>query len=384
VAIKREIIADIESSKLQTAEQIVQAWTAKTKAVGEEAEADRNNASHDSIDKRFFAAWRISRRYMLQYYSSQGSLWGIYLWSKRLAEAEIARHDTDKERIDSHGDHLERMRDVQFDIRLRTAAGRFPGIAYLEADNYVAEAELLVARARSWHESRTPPLDAATTYLASARIASDWYWEGIDYGHQALMAKLPGPYYGNMPYLANAYEWAERQLDAEWATNTNNAARLAAAKAYREQISQLEKVAKDLVKIEKAPQHVSADAAYHRANAEFMVLTVQKEKPDSKKALSEAAKRLHDAAEAAYHADRRADAQGIYGWSLRWEKAALAVATTKTERIAAIDAHLKRLTDLHKQTKELYDAGRLPSYLLWATEYYLADTEIELGQAKKE
>src|SRR5262249_20583966 len=153
---------------------IVQTWKAKTRAVGEETEADRKKATHDSIDKRFFAAWKISRRYMLQYYSGLGSLWGIYQWSRRLAEAEIARHDTDKERIDSYVDHLERMRDVQFDIRLRTAAGRFPGVACLEADNYVAEAELLIARARSGHGSWTPPLDSATAYRASARVASDW------------------------------------------------------------------------------------------------------------------------------------------------------------------------------------------------------------------
>jgi hypothetical protein len=60
------------------------------------------------------------------------------------------------------------------------------------------------------------------------------------------------------------------------------------------------------------------------------------------------------------------------------------MATSKPERIAAIEAQLKRLGDLHQEMKERHDAGRLQSYLLWATEYYLADTEIELAQAKKE
>jgi hypothetical protein len=78
----------------------------------------------------------------------------------------------------------------------------------------------------------------------------------------------------------------------------------------------------------------------------------------------------------------RADAGVVYEWSVRWEKAALAMARTKAERVVAIEAHLSRLTDLHKQTKTLVDNGRLSTYYLWATEYYLADTEIELAEAK--
>ena len=74
------------------------------------------------------------------------------------------------------------------------------------------------------------------------------------------------------------------------------------------------------------------------------------------------------------------DAQVVYEWSVRW---ALAMAPSKAERVAAIEAHLRRLTQLHKDTKQLSDAGRLPTYLLWATEYYLADTEIELAEAKR-
>jgi hypothetical protein len=275
------------------------------------------------------------------------------------------------------------MRDVQFEIRRRTGASRLDGTDYLIADNYVAEAEVLLARARSGHGNDAPPLKPATTRLASACALSNWYWEGIDLAHQALVAKMPEPFFRNMPYLARAYEWGERQLEAQWDINTNHADRLAAAQAYRDRILQLENVAKDLVKIEKAPPHLTADAAYYRANADFLVATIQNEK-GSKKALSEAAKRLHNAAKAAYHAERRADAQGIYEWSARWEKAALAMATSKAERVAAIEAQLGRVTDLYKQTKEVHDAGRLSSYLLWATEYYLADTEIELAQAKKE
>jgi hypothetical protein len=92
----------------------------------------------------------------------------------------------------------------------------------------------------------------------------------------------------------------------------------------------------------------------------------------------------YEAAKAAYESLRRADVQEVYDWSVRWEKAALAMATSKAERIAAIEAHLRRLTELHKQTKQINDTGRLPTFLLWATEYYLADTEIELARAKKE
>jgi hypothetical protein len=289
-----------------------------------------------------------------------------------------------QDRVNASADHLDWMRDVQFEIRRRTGANRLGGTDCLITDNYVAEAEVLMARARSGRGNDTPPLKPATTRLASACALSNWYWEGIDLAHQALVAKMPEPFLRNMPYLGGAYEWGERQLEAQWDINSNHADRLAAAQAYRDRILQLEKVAEDLVKTEKAPPHFTADAAYYRANAEFLVATIQNEETGSKKALSEAAKRLHDAAKAAYHAERSADAQGTYEWSARWEKAALAMATSKAERIAAIEAQLKRLGDLHQEMKERHDAGRLQSYLLWATEYYLADTEIELAQAKKE
>src|SRR5262249_14745346 len=157
VAFKKQIMADIESGKLRTAEQIVEAWNEKTRAVAAETEAIRRKAAHDPVARRFFTAWTISRRYMLVYYSELGTSSGIFVWSRRLAEAEIARHENDREHVDVSADHLDRVRDVQFDIRLRTAAGRLGATAYLTADYFLAEAELLHARARFGNGRHTQP-----------------------------------------------------------------------------------------------------------------------------------------------------------------------------------------------------------------------------------
>jgi hypothetical protein len=185
-----------------------------------------------------------------------------------------------------------------------------------------------------------------------------------------------------MPYIPDACDWAQRKMEACWVLNTDYAKRLTAAQAYRDRVAELAKVAKDLVKIND--QRVELEASYHRSHADYVVAGIENEKTDAKSRLADAAKRQLDAARAVYQGLGLVDAQVVYEWSTCWEKAALAMATSKAERITAIEAHLKRLGDLHKEMKERHDAGRLQSYLLWATEYYLADTEIELAQAKKE
>jgi hypothetical protein len=54
---------------------------------------------------------------------------------------------------------------------------------------------------------------------------------------------------------------------------------------------ELEKVAKDLVKMEEWAADDAPKVTYYRANAEFRVAAVQNEKIGAKKALAEAAKR---------------------------------------------------------------------------------------------
>jgi hypothetical protein len=382
VALKTRFIAEIENGKLRTVEQIGQTWDANRKALEAEGEAARKKAPHDAVARRFFAAWNTSRRYRLTFYGGYGSLWGIHLWSRRLAEAESAQYRTEKDHVEASADHVERMRDVQSEILRRAAAGHLSVLPYLQTDNYLAEAEVLLAQARAGRGNQSTPLEAAMARLASARVASYWCWEGIDIGHGELMAKPAETRSHSMPLLSDACVWARRQLDADWAIHANHDDRLQAANAYRERISELEKVAKDLVKIEKLPPQTVVEWAYYRANADFLVTMVENEKGNAKKALTDASEKQLRAAKVAFEGLGPADAQVVYEWSVRWEKAALAMARTKAERVAAIEAHLARLTDLHKQTKTLVDNGRLSTYYLWATEYYLADTEIELAEAK--
>src|SRR5262249_43963388 len=143
--------------------------------------------------RRYFAAWKTARRYRFTFFAGYGSLWGTYLWSRRLAEAESARYDTTQDRVNASAHHLDWMRDVQFEIRRRIAAGQLSGTAYPTTDNFVAEAEVLLGRARSGTGPDAVPLEAATAYVASADVVSNWYWEGIEQAHEALMAKLPEP-----------------------------------------------------------------------------------------------------------------------------------------------------------------------------------------------
>jgi hypothetical protein len=73
----------------------------------------------------------------------------------------------------------------------------------------------------------------------------------------------------------------------------------------------------------------------------------------------------------------------LYRWSKYWRDAATALAATQVDKIAAAQAHLDRMRELNKWTKEFHEAHRISTYSYWATEYYVADAELLLSQAKK-
>jgi hypothetical protein len=86
VALEKELIAEIEGNKLQTAALIIQALNAKWTAL--RTKVDEKSRSHmGRMQARFFAAWKISVRFTREYYMGRGSLWGICLWSRRLRDA---------------------------------------------------------------------------------------------------------------------------------------------------------------------------------------------------------------------------------------------------------------------------------------------------------
>src|SRR5262249_48897009 len=154
--------------------------------------------------------------------------------------------DTTQDRVNASAHHLDWMRDVQFEIRRRIAAREVSGTAYPTTDNFVAEAEVLLARAGSGPAPDAVPLEAATAYAASADVVSNWYWERIEQAHEAITAKLPDPTVRlrTMPYIPDACEWAQRKMEAEWVLNSKWAKRLIAAQTYRDRVAELAKVAK--------------------------------------------------------------------------------------------------------------------------------------------
>jgi methylphosphotriester-DNA--protein-cysteine methyltransferase len=127
-------------------------------------------------------------------------------------------------------------------------------------------------------------------------------------------------------------------------------------------------------------------ATYFRADAEVR-LDESKANGPVKKPLGESARVRLDAAKAAYQgflAEGRCEPEQFYTVSSFWRDAALALAATKPERIGAATEHLARMKTVYTRIKATHDEGRIPTYELWAAEYYVAEAEILLRRAREE
>jgi hypothetical protein len=102
---------------------------------------------------------------------------------------------------------------------------------------------------------------------------------------------------------------------------------------------------------------------------------------DLAKARLKAARDVFDAMKAEVRAGR-SDGQALAEWSSRLLEAELDAATTKKDRLAALEAHLAQMKEFKKQNNDQFDAGRLSFTDLAKARFALADAEWRLAREK--
>jgi hypothetical protein len=351
--------------------------------LSERAEAQQRKPPPSPADARFFAAWKISWRYQREYYVGRGSLWGVSTWSRRLAEADIARSRKAEERAAAAQAHLRRMSELRDEVAERAASGQVPAQDYLAAENYQAEAELLAAGMLATPAARRPPWRPGITRLTTAQLVYDVYLNKIQEARRGADPILPPERAIAMMPLGRAIFWSGRWRDAQMDLDTDPAARRTAAQAYLKRQKELEEFAQSAVQSGKRPRVDLDEATFHRAEAEILLHSIDQIKP----ALETARVRLDAAKAVCEHLQDqfqqgRCATETLGEWSAHWRDAALALATTPAERMAAVQADLTRLREAHRVMAESVRAGRSPTYEQWNAEYYLALAELILARER--
>jgi RNA polymerase sigma factor (sigma-70 family) len=72
----------------------------------------------------------------------------------------------------------------------------------------------------------------------------------------------------------------------------------------------------------------------------------------------------------------------VYIWSVRWLQAEREVNPKGAEQVAALEAHLKRMTDLEKKVNNMIGPGLLPKGAQVDAEWYRVEAQLWVAQAK--
>jgi hypothetical protein len=292
----------------------------------------------------------------------------------------------------------------------------------LEADFHIADAEVAAIEAQWRPAGRTIPLRAATARLAAAELAYGLLSTQFEQAHRTPTA--PDRIIRNFPPLSSLYEWSNRALMAGMALAPGNVERLAAAEGYRERVTQLEKIVQEEFKAGQTSNQAVLSATFYCADAHYGIAqlhlnalsvlgastagwmslplgqgpllaasgwlhgTIALKLGDSKieKSHKKVARARTEAAKAVYESlwdvppNQLPFPEAVYEWSCQWRDATMAATTVRADKIAAAEAHLSRVRQLQKAVKEKLE--RMPTYLFWATEFYIAEAEILLSEAK--
>jgi hypothetical protein len=384
VALLNQVSADINSGKFETAQQAVEAFDKQWKALFDKAQAEKKERHLDPIEACFFSAWKISLRFTREFYVGRGSLFGICTWSRRLMQADISRHPDRAERILAAQAHLDRIDDVRHEIRERAALGRVARSSYFEADVEFAEAKILLAAVNSDRVAKAPPLVAATARLAAAQFAHYDWWQRVEQEHLAK----PSPDRTRLIPLETASRWSRRWLDAEMAMPSPPYDQVAAAKSYRERTRQVEGIARKEFNAGLLERQGLLEATYYREDAEALVAKLSARTnqaldvaPAKAKDQLETAKAVYDGVWKTYLSGQSSP-EMVYEWSGRWRDVAQRAAVKPADRVSAAESHLSRMKEFQKVSKELADARRVPTFESWASDFFVAEAERLLADAK--
>jgi hypothetical protein len=364
-AVVEQFTADIQRGKFANAEEAARAWGEHWEALTAGVKAQVQKKPADPARSCYFTAYKEVQRWTRQYYAGYVAFSGLHLWSRRLVEAEARLHPGPAERAAAAQEHLERMQDAAKCARERVAAGRASVDSYLAADFYVVEAQNLAADALAGPSTHP---EAAATLAAAARLIFE--------GH------------GRNPAFSASDDWSRRWLDLEMAQYPSKTDRLKAAQAYLQRSMAFEKAAEAGLRSGRIAEKEAAAAVFYRTDAEHLLAELSDDdKAKAKRLAAGAGARLQAAKIASdlYWKDCRNGGkeppERVYEWSERWRRYAAAVGT-RAARLAAAEAHLARMKDLHGPLPALYDQGRIPIADLWATEFFVAEAEIRLAEAK--
>src|SRR5262249_46509249 len=199
--------------------------------------------------------------------------------------------------------------------------------------------------------------DAAKRRVDAAHRAYEADWK--------LMNEEPT---GLRDFLWAALKWSHKWQEAEVVEKDKKEGRLAAAEAHLQRTQKIEQLASK----QDAEKTEVLTAVFYRADAE--VLVSQAKAGSSKPIRSKAAKDRLDAAKAVYELFWKRYLTGpgyydhIYQWSMHWRNASLALAATKAEEVAAMEAHLNRMKELHKLVEEKFHGKLFDA--VYATDFY--------------
>jgi|SRR5579884_1544654 len=104
---------------------------------------------------------------------------------------------------------------------------------------------------------------------------------------------------------------------------------------------------------------------------------------------AELARQKRDAARKTYevtwtnYLEGRVPEELVYRWSKRWLRAEEALSARPDDRIAARTAHLQRMIELERLVRRLQPLRQVTVDVVSAVEYYRAEAELWLAEAKQ-
>jgi hypothetical protein len=382
----------IEQGKLRTADQIEQAARKERSDADARIETLRKKNPPEPIRARFFAAWNTNSRFTREYYAGRGALWGLCTWSRRLMEAETARANSQEERLAAAEAHVLRMRDARHTMAGRMAYGRVVARTLPSMDYYLADAELLLQRAQAKPSDPIFPLRHGLDRQAAADLT---YQEYVNEAQLALWdftrPKDDQHFPRVFPSLPDMCRWSRHLLTAEMEMANTPEKRRAAADAYRARTAEIETLKTEIGKATTPTDVADADLSFARAEGEVLIAQLHAGNEGKSPAVQAALRARVPTAKAAvdYAWNMRfitrlgfISLDDLYERSMRLKDALTAVAGTSAGKVAAASEHLTRMRKMQEHVKPLVDAGRLPTFEYWSTQYYIAEAELLLEKAR--
>lgn len=258
------------------------------------------------------------------------------------------------------------MQEVDSDIKSRVVHGQVGAESYLAGDYYRCDAAIMGQRALA--TSATSRATDPTTRLAAAQLVYTVWRDESDLRHKEWRA-------------AGILFWSKKVLEGELSAAKNAAARLRAVEFFLQRTKEIEKFVEDL-RASPPPSYVH-ELKRDAARAELMLLDEKggTSGPDRSKVCWEWLGRAKDAYEADWTWTTRTKntlyLEPLYEESCEWRLAALEQASTREERIAANQGHLKRML----QIAQIVASQDSASSDLWAVEYYVSQARLWLSLA---